>query len=148
MAPRMTEYDADQVVIYFNGVMVDGFADGEFFTVTQLSDGFTEVVGSSAEVARSKSNDRRATVMVKLLQTSLANQKFSDLHSQDLNAPNGAGVGTFLMQDLQGGTIVQGGAAWIVKYPDGSMDRTAKSREWEIRIANADRTEAGNATVG
>lgn len=144
MAGSMKEYDADQVLVYFNGVRLQGFADGEFFTVTQLSDGFTDVVGTDGEVTRSKTNDRRVTVMAKLMQSSSANAALSVIHNSDLNAPNGAGVGTFLMQDMNGGTIVSGPQAWIVKYPDGSMDRGAKGRDWEIRIANAERVEAGN----
>jgi hypothetical protein len=138
------EYDADQVVVYFNGVRVQGWADGEFFTVEQLSPAFTDVVGTDGEVTRSKTNDRRAKVTVKTMQSSASNAALSTLHNLDLNAPNGAGVGTFLMQDLQGGTIVQGDQSWIVQYPDGKMDRGAVSREWEIRIANANRVEAGN----
>jgi hypothetical protein len=137
-------YDPDQVVIYFAGVLVQGFADGEFITTEQLADAFTDVVGSDGEVARSKSNDRRATVTIKLLQSSASNALLSAVHKSDLNTPNGAGVGTFLMQDLQGGTIVKSDQAWIVKYPDGSMDRSAKSREWQIRLATVDRAEGGN----
>jgi hypothetical protein len=143
----LKEYDADQVLVYFNGVRLQGFADGEFFTVEQLSDGFTDVVGTDGEVTRSKTNDRRMKVVAKLMQSSDANAALSVLHAKDLNAPNGAGVGTFLMQDLSGATIVQGAQAWIVKYPDGSMDRGPKGRDWEIRIANGLRVEGGNVTV-
>ena len=148
MGYTVKEYDADQVLVYFNGVRLQGFADGEFFTVEQMADGFTDVVGTDGEVTRSKSNDRRAKVVAKLMQSSLANAAMSALHSKDLNAPNGAGVGTFLMQDLSGATICQASAAWIVKYPDGSMDRGAKGRDWEIRLANANRLEGGNIVVG
>jgi hypothetical protein len=144
MAGSAKFYDPDLVAIYFNGAIVQGYADGEFITVAQVSNGFDDVVGTDGEVARSKSNDRRVEVTIKLLQTSSTNAAFSVIHNLDLNAPNGAGVGTFLMQDLQGGTIVHGDQAWIVKYPDDSMDRTAKSREWVLRIANADRAETGN----
>lgn len=144
MAPRAKFYDPDQVVIYFAGILVDGFADGEFITVAQMAEGFASVVGSDGEVARSKSNDRRVKVTVKVLQTSDANARFSAVHKTDLNSPGGAGVGTFLMQDLQGGTIVNGEQCWITKYPDNSMDRTAKSREWELEIAVGERTEGGN----
>jgi hypothetical protein len=137
-------YDPDEVVIYFNGVLIQGFADGSFIEVEQMSPAFASVVGTDGEVARSKSNDRRVKVTVKLLQTSSSNAALSAIHLNDLNAPNGAGVGTFLMQDLQGGTIAKGDQAWINLIPKGEMDRTAKSREWEFEIANGVRVEGGN----
>lgn len=139
-------YDADQVVIYFGGKRIQGFADGEFITVEQVSAGFDDVVGTDGEVARSKSNDRRVKVVVKLLQTSASNDDLTTIHAADLDAPNGEGVGTFLMQDLQGTTIVHGDSSWITKFPDASNDRTSKSREWEFRIARADRIVGGNST--
>jgi len=137
-------YDPDQVAVSFAGATIQGYADGEYITVEQVSDAFGDVVGTDGEVARSKSNDRRATVTIKLLQTSESNSILSGLHNLDLNAPNGAGVGSFSMVDLQGKTLVQAEQSWIVKFPDNSMDRTAKSREWEFRLAKVTRVEGGN----
>jgi hypothetical protein len=137
-------YDPDQVVVYFAGKRIQGFADGEFITAEQMSPGFASVVGTDGEVARSKSSDRRVKVTIKLLQTSSSNGDLSTIHGTDLDAPNGAGVGTFMVQDLQGPTLVQGDQAWITQFPDNSMDRTAKSREWVIEIAHASRFEGGN----
>jgi len=108
-----------------------------------LSDAFNDVVGTDGEVARSKSNDRRGTVTIKLLQTSLSNAFLSGVHGTDLEAPGGAGVAPFSMQDLQGGTVVASEGC-ITKYPDNSMDRTVKSREWVIRLARIERLEGGN----
>jgi hypothetical protein len=144
MAFEAKFYDPDQVVIDFGGVRLLGYADGEYITVEQMADAFSSVVGSDGEVARSKSNDRRAKVTVKLIQTSLSNAYLSGLLLADLDAPNGAGVAPFLMQDLQGTTLVSGSQCWITKYPDNSMDRTAKAREWVFEIANATRVEGGN----
>lgn len=146
---RAAPYDADQVAIWIGGVLAEGFADGEYITVEQMSDGFSSVVGTSGEVARSKTNDRRVKVTLKLLQTSKTNAQLSAIHQRDLNAPNGAGVFEFLMEDLSSeGTIVQGHKAWIVKWPDAPNDRTAKSREWVIEIADGNRLEMGAADLG
>jgi hypothetical protein len=136
-------YDPDQYALWFNGVLIQGFADGSFVTVEQMSDAFGSVVGSDGEVARSKSNDRRVKVTFKLLQTSSSNADLSLIHAQDLAAPNGAGVGTLSITDTLGSTKVLANAAWITKYPDADLDRTAKSREWIIECANADRVEGG-----
>jgi hypothetical protein len=49
------------------------------------------------------------------------------------------------MEDIQGGTIVQGEQAWITRWPDAEMARSAKAREWVIEIADATRFEGGNS---
>jgi len=144
MASRAAFYDPDQILCYFNGVLVQGFADDEAIAVEPMSDAFEEVVGVDGEVARSKSNDRRIKVTVKLLQTSTTNAAFSAIHNTDLNSQNGAGVGAFSLKDLQGGTIVEGPQAWIKSMPAASFARTAKSREWVIIVAVGTRTEGGN----
>lgn len=144
MSRRAAFYDPDQVLVYFAGILVQGFADGEFIAVEQMSDGFTSVVGSDGEVARSKSNDRRVKVTIKLLQTSSANALLSAAHIADLAAPNGVGASVLTIEDLHGGSIVQGAQAWIVKFPDAPYDRTAKSREWIIEVADGVRVEGGN----
>lgn len=143
------EFDPDQVVVYFAGQRLTGFADGEFITVSQKSDGFSEVIGTDGtDVSRSKSNDRRATVVVKLMQTSPSNDFMSTIHQTDLDAPNGAGVGTFMMQDLGGTTLVHDDSAWIVKFPDESKDRTSKANEWTLTLPKPTRVVGGNVVVG
>lgn len=139
----MKVYDPDEYTLYFNGVLIQGYADGEFVTVSQMSDAFSSVVGTDGEVARSKTNDRRVKVTFKLLQTSASNAALSAIHNTDLNAPNGAGVGTLSIVDNLGSTKVQGDQAWIVKMPEATLDRSAKSREWEIEVANCTRYEGG-----
>lgn len=142
------EYDPDQVIVYFAGQRLQGFADGEFITVAQASDGFSDVAGTDGEVSRSKTNDRRATATVKLMQTSPSNDYLSTVHQTDLDAPNGAGVGTFLMQDLSGTTLVHDDAAWVQKFADTSNDRGAKPNEWAIRLPRPTRVVGGNVKVG
>lgn len=144
MANRAAFYNPDEVLIYFLGQQIQGYDEDEFITIAQMSPGFDDVVGVDGEVARSKTNDRRAKINIKLLQTSLSNATLSRAHTNDLNSPNGAGVGTFLMQDLSGFSIARGAQAWITSYPDSAYARKAKGREWEIRIAYAERTEGGN----
>lgn len=144
MAFVTNTYNADEVLIYFDGIQAQGFADGEFITIEQMADQFTSVVGSDGEVARSKTNDRRVKVTLKLLQTSSTNAQLSAALNNDLNSPNGSGIGTCSVQDLNGASICSGSSAWITKMPDESYDRGAKSREWVIEIANGNRTVGGN----
>lgn len=137
-------YDPNAILIYFAGNRLQGFANGEFLTYERISPGFNDEVGTDGEVARSKSNDTRVKLTLKLLQTAASNLVLSGVHNTDLQAFNGAGVGTFLVQDLQGFTYLSASQSWIVKYPSGSMDRTAKPREWEFRLLATTYVEGGN----
>jgi hypothetical protein len=139
-------FDPDQTLIYFAGIRIQGWANGEYISWERLTPAFQEEVGTDGEVCRSKSNDKRVKVTIKLLQSSLTNKALSIIHNKDIDGTNGAGVGTFLAQDLQGNTIINGAQTWIVKFPEGSWDRTAKAREWELRIAEAAQIEGGNGT--
>lgn len=140
-------YDSNQVSISICGIPVDttgGYADDEFLTIEQDSDDFDDVVGTDGEVTRSKTNDRRATVYLKLMQSSSTNAFLSALNLLDKNAPNGAGIGPFWVRDRQGTSLYTGATCWIAKPPDVSFGRTAKERSWKIRIGSIVRTDGGN----
>jgi hypothetical protein len=143
MPPRLAKYNPDQVSITCGGVLIQGFADGEFITVEQMTPSFDEVVGTDGEVARSRTSDKRLKVVIKLLQTSQSNPILSSLHNDDVNDPAGITF-EFQMEDTLGGSIAFGAESWVTEIPSASMDRTAKSREWEIHVANGTREEAGN----
>ena len=137
-------YDPDQILASVVGIPLGGFADGEFIRVERDNPAFDDVAGTDGEVTRSKTNDGRATVTVRLMQSSPVNDLLSALHIADKAAPGGVGVGPFLMSDLQGTTLVAGDKAWISKSPDISQDRTATEREWLIRIAQLTDFQGGN----
>lgn len=131
-------YTSDQVNYSIGGVMAPTGRDpDEFIKVEPMAEAFTEVVGADGEVSRARSNDRRAKVTITLWQTGEANGFLSALHNADLNAPNGAGVGAFLLEDLSGFTVVAGDACWIKKFPEVSYGSEIKKRVWEITVANA-----------
>ena len=140
-------YDPDQVSCSFAGIPIfqtEHTADGEFLSVAMESDAFNDVVGSNGGGTRPKSNDQRATVTIKLMQSSETNALLSAIHNADLAAPNGAGVGALLIRDRNGTTLLESTAAWIVKAPDISMDRQATTREWVIKCASLKRFDGGN----
>jgi hypothetical protein len=144
-AGELRVYDPDQVHVSMNGIPLSGFADGEFVTVETESATFEDVAGTDGEVTRSKTNDGRATVTVKLMQSSPSNDLLSVLHNLDKSTPGGVGVGPLFIRDAQGTTLVWAEKAWIQKVPDGSWDRTAKERSWVIRCANLISHHGGNA---
>lgn len=140
----MKVYDADQISISVAGIPLSGFADGEFVTLSYESDLFSDVSGTDGEVTRSKTNDRRATLTVKLMQTSDSNDFLSALFNADDRAANGAGVGAFMLRDRSGRAVYSASECWVSKPPDVSFDREATEREWTFRIAKLEYFTGGS----
>jgi hypothetical protein len=137
-------YDPDQVSVSLGGIPITGWADGEFVTIERESDAFSDVVGTDGEVTRSKTNDDRATIVFKLMQSSSSNILLSALYNLDKNTPAGAGVGPLMVRDAQGTSLYVAEKAWISRAPSVSFDRTATSREWTIRCAKLVEVHGGN----
>lgn len=144
--PDTKVYNADEVTVVVGPVLVEaGFADGEFLRVEQESDDTEDVCGTNGEVAVSRTNDRRATCTIILLQTSASNDGLSVLSNLTRSAPGMAGaIVPFLVRDRNGRTIYTGEKCWIQRPPDASFDRTAQSREWTVRVPHLVRTDGGN----
>ena len=138
-------YDANEVTINVAGLPIEsGFDDGEFCRIEQESDDFVDKVGTDGEVTRSKTNDRRATVSILLMQSSDGNALLSGLNNIDRLAGNGAGVGPLLIRDRQGLALYAAAECWISKPPDVSFDREPTAREWTLRVASLERFDGGN----
>ena len=77
---RLATYAADEVSLSFCGIPINsGYADGEFVAIEVAADDFGDVAGADGETARTKNLDRRATITIKLLQTSLSNNVLQPL---------------------------------------------------------------------
>lgn len=137
-------YDSNQVQVSFAGVPVQGYADGDFLAITKESDAFSSVVGTDGDVARSKTNDRRATIEIILMQTSPTNDLLSAIHQADLNTPGGAGVGAFLVVDLNGTSLYSAGNCWIKRAPDPAFGREAQERTWTLECDELIEFTGGN----
>ncbi len=138
-------YDANEVTVSIAGLPIDsGFDDGEFVRIEQEADDFIDKVGTDGEVTRSKTNDRRATVAIILMQSSDGNALLSGLNNIDRLAGNGAGVGPFLVRDRQGTSLYAAAECWISKPPDVSFDREPTAREWTLRVASLERFDGSN----
>lgn len=138
-------YDANEVTINVAGIPIEsGYDDGEFLRIEQESEDFIDKVGTDGEVTRSKTNDRRATISIILMQSSLGNALLSGLNNIDHLAGNGAGVGPLLVRDRQGTALYAAAECWISKPPDVSFDREPTAREWTLRCASLERFDGGN----
>jgi hypothetical protein len=138
------EYDPTQVTVSLAGIVVQGYADGEFVGVEQETDNFSDVAGTDGEVSRARTSDRRATIRFVLMQTSSSNDLLSSLANLDLKTPGGSGVGALYIRDRLGRALYRAQHAWIQKPPDVSFDREPTPREWTIRCARLERVDGGN----
>ena len=139
-------YNPDEITIIVGPVLVQsGFADGEFLRVEQETEDTADVAGTDGEVAVSRSNDRRALITILLMQTADANQGLSALSNIVRAAPGLAGgIVPLLIKDRNGASLYTAENCWVQRPPDASFDRTAQSREWQIRVANLIRNDGGN----
>jgi hypothetical protein len=132
-------YNPSEVTINFSALPFEGgLADGEFVSWAFDSNIADDVVGTDGEVSVSVNNDARATVTLKLMQTSDLNRVLAQLMQLRRRGGGALGIGPFAL--IVGGTgeTLLAPEAWIMKAPDGSLDRTPTAREWQIRLANAE----------
>lgn len=141
---RARFFDPQEVTITAFGALMQGFASDMMISVTNMSEAFVNEIGVDGEVSRSKVSDNRVKVVISLMQTSASNAVLSAQITLDKLSKNGAGVGTFYMQDNQGLSLLKGNQAWIEKWPDADYAKSAKTRAWTIIIADAVRYEGGN----
>ncbi|MDP8078335.1 phage structural protein [Phocoenobacter skyensis] len=136
-------YSPDRVIVTFGAHTVKGFADGEFISVEQMSDGITSESGADGEVARAMSTDKRMKVKITLQQTSDSNYFFSDVYDRD-QISGGAVVLPISITDKRGKSLFAAAQAWIIKKPSSSFGKELNTREWEIETAKATYTVGGN----
>lgn len=142
--PRTTVYDLDQVVFALGPILVDGFQEGEGFTIS-TEPTFTMKVGADGKVTRSKTLNRTATIELKLMQSSAANDLLSALHILDRDTPNGAGIVPLLISDQSGRAVYKAAEAWIASAPaDVSFGNEATPRTWVIHVSELQRFDGGN----
>lgn len=142
--PIVPTYDPGLVSCSFAGIIIQGFVEGSFLTIEQESANFVKKVGSDGTVARARSRNQSATATFKLLQTSKSNDDLSALANRDLAAPNGAGVGSFLVRDLSGRSLFRADAAWIAEVPKPDFGNEVGEREWKIDLAKIVRIDGGS----
>ena len=146
MSNILRVYNADEVDLIIGPVIVDsGLAEDEFLRIEQESDDTEDVVGVDGEVTVSRTNDRRATATVLVMQTSIANDGLTILSNLVRSAPGMIGaILPFLVRDKNGRTLHEAPNCWVRRAPDRSFGRTANTNEWQVRIAHLGRIDGGN----
>lgn len=137
MGYDLKTYDSNEVSVTFAGRSIDtGRADGDFYTSEYNAETFTRKAGADGEQTRSKTNDRSATIKIKVMQTSDGHKLLMQLHELALASENGNDVAALEVNDLSGGLVERAAKAWIKKPPAATYGREAGEREWELECAN------------
>lgn len=142
-------FSADEVDLMIAGILINsGYSEGEFVSIEMASDDFGDKAGADGEVARFKTNDRRATMKVKLLQTSQGNDTLNQLRKLGIDGINGADVGVFELVDRSSGAVLaHADKAWVQKPPTVSRGKEVGETEWTLRAAHMDLDILGNPSI-
>ena len=132
---RLAVYDSDAVSLIAAALPInDGRAVEEFVTVDKDSDTFEEEESADGSVCRYATHGSLYTITVKLKGWSAENPKLMALHALDANAPNGAGIGIFLLKDGNGSTLCNSDKCWIKKPPQSGFGKNRPDVDWVFKV--------------
>jgi hypothetical protein len=135
-------FDPKLMITVFKGHPITGFAEGSVLTIERTEDMFSEKVGVSGEVARSKSNNRSGTVKITLMQTSPDNDFLSTMAV--LDEVGNAGVGELMIKDVLGTSLYMSSQAYLKKIASAEYGKEVNSREWNFFCADLNIFVGGN----
>lgn len=141
----LRSYDPRRVVAIFGAARIRGYMPGQAISAEPMTDGSSSVSGMDGDVARALNTDERWTITLNLMMTSPSNTILSAAYHLD-KASNGDGVVPFLLEDLNGDTIVSGAQAWIQRLPGVTYSNEIEGRSWQI-ILNADVVNIGASGI-
>jgi len=135
-------YSPEDVRIVMGGVLITGYADGTFITVSRDEQAYNKVTGADGKVSRARSANRSGTAVITLKQTSPANDILTGFMLAD--EAGDQGVVPFLVIDGSGRTINGSSAAWVQQAPDQAFSKDIENREWTIDLSAVDMFIGGN----
>ncbi len=126
----VTAYDPQNIDCVFANHPIGGFADGTPMNLVRTSELVVTKAGIKGDVAVSYISDKRAVMTVSLLATSASNDVLS-------RAAENKVIGSFLLKDHAGTTLVKSPYAVVKKMPDVGFSQETPNRDWEIELLDA-----------
>jgi hypothetical protein len=121
-----------------------GAGENVFLEISQDGPSFAYKKGADGSVTRYATNEPITKVKVHLMQTSAGNAIFSAMLAADVASLNGAGIGTFVAQDLNGTSVYAFDDAWVSGPPEAGFGKDPTERVWELHMTNGGRVDGGN----
>lgn len=135
-------FNLKKVACILGGNIITGFADGDAISIEYDEDHWSLTVGADGEGVRSKSNNLAATITIRLLQSSPANEILQNFWNADKIADNG--VFPLMIKDNSGNSVHVAAQAWVQKQAPAKYAKEAAEREWVIRTDELIPNEGGN----
>lgn len=136
MAGAVYTYDIGGVHLSIAGILIQqGGGEGEFFTLT-LPQGFDAKTGVHGDVVSYKLGAEVAEGKLTLLDPSPSNADLFALYQADKLSPVGAGLGDFLLEDINSAMEITGKCR-IVQPPEISKRDEAQNFTWTIQVYEA-----------
>lgn len=133
MANDVQTYDPLRNVITCGSLTISGYGPDSFIKITRSSPIFTTQVGAGGDVARSRSQDKTATIEITIMQTSPSNDQLSALAKAD--EIDGSGIFPFQMKDLNSTTVCSAQSAWVESWPDMERAKETGVCVWKLAAA-------------
>lgn len=128
-------YAADQVTITVGGIILSGYADGDFVTASYDEPRYAKHAGADGEVGRAKNPSRAGRFEFTLSSSSKANDQLTAL----ANLESLAGVDpTFPIGvvDLSGRTVLAASVCWLAETPEITFGKEIGERTWIFDCAD------------
>lgn len=126
-------YAADQVIVVWNGVNINGFADDTFVEIERDEDGFALLNGALGDVTRARMLARAGKITITLMAHAPVNTQLAALAQKDESF--GDGYGPIMVKDLTNNMLASGAEAWIIKRPKIERAKEGGTVQWVFAVA-------------
>lgn len=129
----LVTYSPHEVGIEVAGYTVSGF---NAITVSGQEDSVTLVKGIKGKHTRIRNKDTSCLITISVLQTSYANDVFSEIVR--LDKIYGRCLVNVYLKDRSGSTIIKSSNAYITGYPTLELTENVGERDWVIQCMSTD----------
>ena len=120
-------YSSKEVTLVIGGYTITGW---EKISVSRNAPAFVPIRGIRGKNTRVRNTDTSATFSIPLLQTSMGNDVFSQIHTLDIE--RGTGRLEITLKDSSGTGVFGSSEAYIVDYPVVAYSGNFEYRVWTI----------------
>jgi hypothetical protein len=126
------------------GPGASGYAPGVFLEIEQDGPSYKITKGADGSWTRSATNEPGTKVTLHFQQTSSSNAVFSAMWNNGLSSLNGADIGTFVASDMNGTSIFEAEAFFVMGPPKKGYGAEAGETIWECYAGDVERLDGGN----
>lgn len=138
MALESKQLDPRDLIVTWGEIILDGFADGTFVTITYDNEAVVKTQGSQGFTVAMVSARDGGKITCVLSQASPINDRLSAIAALQRRKGVGLIKKPLVVTHKNGTTLAIGAEAWIMKVPDSPFADTHQNRDWAFDIAHLD----------